>query len=83
MASCKSRNGLQDLMRHVHCRRAIFTRYHRSRARAGCVKKRFKLELQRFFVSTLQLLDLDGRPLPGLAVRRQIIPCRVWKSIDR
>ena len=67
MPSSKGRDGLQDLMRHVHCRRAIFTRYHRSRARAGCVKKRFKLELQRFFVSTLQLLDLDGRPLPGLS----------------
>src|SRR4029077_7529802 len=82
MASCKSRNGLQDLMRHAHCRRAILTRYHRPRARAGCVKKRFKLELQRFFVSTLQLLDLDSRPLPGLsgASANHPLPCL---EIDR
>ena len=35
MASCKGRNGLQDLMRYTYCRRAIFARYHRPRARAG------------------------------------------------
>ena len=67
MSGCKGLNGLQDLMRHAHCRRAILTRHHRPRARAGCVKKRFKLELQGFFASTLQMLDLDGRPLPGFA----------------
>src|SRR4026208_258064 len=85
MARCKGRNGLQDLMRHAHCRRSILTRHHRLRASAGCVKKRFELELQRLFISTLQLLNLDGRPLaclgitsandplPGLEIDRQII----------
>src|SRR5207302_4096964 len=85
MASREGRNCLQDLMRHIHCRRAILTRYHRPRTLAGCLKERFELELQRFFMSTLQLLDLDGRPLsclgvapanhtlPGLEIDRQII----------
>jgi hypothetical protein len=66
MASAKGRDGLQDLMCHIYCRCAILTRYHRPYARSGCVKKRFKLELERFFVSTLILLNLDGRPLPGI-----------------
>src|SRR6266850_4371115 len=68
MARCKGCNGLQDLMCHVHCSRAILARYHRPRARAGCVKKRFKLELQGFFVTTLQMRNLDGRPFPCLGV---------------
>ena len=85
MASCKGRNGLQDLMGYAHCRRAIFTRYHRPRARADSVKKRCELELQRFFISTLELFNFDGwplpclrvasanHPLPGLEIDRQII----------
>ena len=63
MASCKGRNGLQDLMRYFHSRRAVLTRYHRSRTSADGLKKRCNLELQRFFVSTLELLNFDGRPL--------------------
>jgi len=66
MTSGKSLNGLQDLMRHLYCRRAILTRYHRSRTSTDCVKKRFKLELQGFFFPTLELLNLDGRLLSSL-----------------
>ena len=76
MASCKGCDGLQDLMRHDHCCRPILTRYHRPRARAGCVKKRCELELQRFFVSTLKLLNLDGwlPPCFGVASANHPLP---------
>lgn len=53
MANRKGLNGLQDLVRETHCRRAVLTRYHGPCTRAGCVKKRFKLKLQWFFISTL------------------------------
>ena len=53
MASRKGLNGLQDLVCETHCRRAVLTRYHGPCTRAGCVKKRFKLKLQWFFISTL------------------------------
>src|ERR1051325_4138700 len=66
MACGKDPDGLQDLVCHVYCRRAILTRYHRPHACAGCVNKRFKLKLERLFVSTLKLLNLDCRPLTGL-----------------
>src|SRR5262249_1084824 len=68
MASCKCRNGLQNLMRHLHCSRTILTRYNWLFPTADGMKKRRELELQRFFLSTLELLHFDGRPFTGLGI---------------
>src|SRR5262245_33517673 len=69
-------------MRRLHCRRAILSRYNWPCPCAGRVKKRFKLEFQRLFISTLELLNLDGRPLPyfGVASANHPLPAL---EIDR
>ena len=86
MASREGRNCLQDLMRHIHCRRAILTRYHRPRTLAGCLKERFELELQRFFISTLQLGQIILSVLVTAAIlvsgdQSIDIRARPWRSV--
>ncbi|MBP0128558.1 MAG: hypothetical protein ITD35_01555, partial [Nitrospira sp.] len=82
MTGRKGFNSLYDLMRSLHGCRAILARHCRSRASADCVKKRCQLQLQRFFISPLQLLNFDGRLLPrlDLTARDRTVACL---EIDR